>query len=52
MRYLSKKRAAQELDVSIRTIDRWIKLGKLRPVINKINGRKRIPRTQIKQLFK
>ncbi|MBT4681543.1 MAG: helix-turn-helix domain-containing protein [Chloroflexi bacterium] len=49
--YLSKKHAAEILDVSVRTIDRYISRRIIRPRILK-TGSVRIPIDQIMKCFK
>jgi|GEM_PF-2565774 len=50
MRYLSKKEVAQRLDLSTRTVDRYVQQGMLRPK-RLPNGRPRFPETQVARLL-
>jgi predicted site-specific integrase-resolvase len=51
MRYLSKRNVAEQLDVSVRTIDRYIakRIIKSRTLVT---GKVRIPVAEIEKLFK
>jgi len=48
-RYFSRKGVAQELQVSVKTVDRWIARGQLRSI--KPGGFRRIPQSAINDLL-
>ncbi|MBT4398659.1 MAG: hypothetical protein HOD37_04185 [Bacteroidetes bacterium] len=51
MKYLSKRTVANQLDVSIRTVDRWIARHLLKTKIM-VTGSVRIPETELEKMFK
>ena len=51
MRYLSKRRFAEEINVSVRTVDRWIAQRRI-STRTLVTGGVRIPATEIERCFK